>query len=530
MCSLAREAQRFATTCSERIRGIDALRAQTHCRRALSITYVVGRGSLNASGLGIGHLLTAAYRLHSLCIALRRYCFVKVYGSELHRFLSYPDGRTWAPTESALRCYSPLRERRIRWFSYWWDRHSNLSRLEDVLSSKAPCEPKRCWNLTRPGTFVGPMSDASLIRLTIVGWVPLEIARVDPGSALEQARQRPSTPTPASAHMLRRVDRCTFRYVTTPLPSLLTAEPGGAPADMEAAAPASAVHFRTGFADVEDEELVARLHAANRSRSRRVARRVATGFTAGAWLEAACPRPAWLTTADPDGRRHSVFSDAPGLLREIRRRSNTSSDVLGATPDPAPVDHQGSPRPMPQTTTRTWGAASRDAIRAALADLVSAGLSSTLYVAPQLHHCRHEEGHARESFLRRESCGTRFFAEDPANWHWSTFYRPLISRSLCTERVVLSVPGCEAFPGVFTRDQPVHLRHLLLSRDVEDISRRFRQFQHTVLPSHPCKHSASEQSAALVRTAPGRRRSQPPVVRQREQAAACYRGLLAALS
>lgn len=347
----------------------------------------------------------------------------------------------------------------------------------------------------------GLIAETALIRLTVRGWPPLEGGdqpHDNPPSPLTIARQSlrlsPSRHPPwdmlapaAAFRSIGDVRPCSFRYLTSPnraafASSLALSE--------TVAAPPTAVHLRTSFADAWNESGLLLRYGAPLSTKPSAA-------AASHWLDAACPSTSaraggsgggggtWLETIDAN-----FFSDSPGLIRELQRRRRGRA-MSGRTSSSSSRGESGSSRrddsgdegggsgcevgssdaelSLNEMTTRSWNAPAA-ATRKALADLVIAGLSTHLYVAPQLHMCP-----------RLKGC--EHHAEDPHSYHWSGFFIPLLLRSFCTERVALAVPGCKRYPAIFVRDLPGHLHGSLGPKP----GFRWRIMQHQIPAAHPCK-------------------------------------------
>jgi hypothetical protein len=172
---------------------------------------------------------------------------------------------------------------------------------------------------------------------------------------------------------------------------------------------------------------------------------------------------------------------------------------------------------------------SAHAKKMSLDDAVLASFSSTLYVAPQLSDLR--QAFFCSSVLPCQCTLTHNIgSRDPqlavrTSLQWSSFYRPVVTRSMCLQRVGIGVPGCPSFASVFVRDfvgrfglSPAALRSLRRQkRDLEEKSTagRFdlingsnvaqmlrpprpklcfwKLTQQQLAPEHPCKHLTLQQ-------------------------------------
>ena len=171
-----------------------------------------------------------------------------------------------------------------------------------------------------------------------------------------------------------------------------------------------------------------------------------TSRATATWLRAACGSEGAFDLSDSH-----IMSDSPGLLRFIRRRQSDTK-VAGV--------QQGSGDGT--APTRSWlhkdPAVTRLAREAALDALSVAASSSTLFVAPQ--HAFIDDYYCKETLptchcaLGTDKFGT---VRDPSratrpHLHWSSFYRPLLTRSFCIEHVGIGVPECPTYAEVFLRD------------------------------------------------------------------------------
>ena len=54
---------------------------------------------------GLGHVLSLAYALHYICRRLRRYCYLRLWDSQLDELFAYANGESWAVSEAELAKY-----------------------------------------------------------------------------------------------------------------------------------------------------------------------------------------------------------------------------------------------------------------------------------------------------------------------------------------------------------------------------------------------------------------------------------------
>jgi len=396
--TLEREREVFFSRCAQTIAEMDVLRRRLRFRRALVVEWDPDyRLGVWKNMWGAGHLLMLVFRVHELCLQLRRYCYVRIYDAQYEKYFAYPDGSTWDPADLEVRQYGRPRTFALRAFKDLEPQEKEL-RVPPVFPESAHATD--VFKLIRG--LAANHSAASLLHVSVRGWVPFHRGAADKADAAAlRAALAGAKGVPARAlSKMLGVHPCVARYVTTPLrQSRLRALPPIAP---------TTLHFRTGLADAED----AVLWIVSRVKSH-----------TAAWVRAACG-------ADPfaDGARRFLLSDSPGLLRHFA----TSYPHVQISRDAAPNS---------STSTRTW-IVSRDgdARFAALDDIVYAGLSSQLQLAPQRVVC------LRDS---RELCSNAS--------QLSSFYRPIAVRSMCVQHVVGSVPECPAFPDVFIRDLPARM-------------------------------------------------------------------------
>ena len=234
---------------------------------------------------------------------------------------------------------------------------------------------------------------------------------------------------PVEQHCFRSLDTCTCRYVTQPRASRPTTQLLLAP---------TAIHLRSGFADAS-ATMTLRTQPSQAETS--------------VWLRAACGNEPFA-----DGRPRFVFSDSPGLSHFLKQRY---SHV------------QVAPRSQhSKGTTRTWRGASREVRFGALDDIVHAGKSTQLHVAPQ----------------RKGDCMLHC-TQEGEQLTWSTFYRPILQRSVCLVGVRVGIPECQNYPNVFIRDLP---KHLALTHNLAAGKKplAFQRMQRVMEPWHPCKNAS----------------------------------------
>lgn len=299
------------------------------------------------SGSGLGQVVSNALLLHSLCVAVQRFCYLRVYDFELSELMGYAgheagsdglsDGLSWGPPSAAeLQRYSAV---------------ANLTLRSNALFSGYGA--KLLQTLRR-----APYADAPLVHVRTPG--PLRFSAnvylpVLPG-------ERSGRAAPRQAHLALLLDRCFCHYVTAPRGRGLRR---GEPPEVRA----TVTHqIRTGYADVPSVTLK-RLH--------RLMGRPGAGAdstTMETWLALACPSAgaaAALSAAH-------VLTDSPVLAAHIARprgpfRQSRHVGTQGTTGSPT-VDL------LRRGSTRSWAVDPR-ARRAAFADMVRGGRSRAAYLS-----------------------------------------------------------------------------------------------------------------------------------------------------
>ena len=106
-CARLGEPRAFASRCAAPSRALDHALSRARGRSGLVIEYV-GRNVW-----GVGHVLTLVYALHYVCRRLRRYCYVRLWDSQLEELFTYANGESWAPPSDAalLAAYGACRHR-----------------------------------------------------------------------------------------------------------------------------------------------------------------------------------------------------------------------------------------------------------------------------------------------------------------------------------------------------------------------------------------------------------------------------------
>jgi hypothetical protein len=99
------EEEAFRTLCASQINDWNAMRASS--TRGLVVRWRPNKAlGMQVNQHGIGHLLSAAYRIHALCLLLRRRCHVDLYGvSALSDYFHFYDGGLWSTDEDVLNMY-----------------------------------------------------------------------------------------------------------------------------------------------------------------------------------------------------------------------------------------------------------------------------------------------------------------------------------------------------------------------------------------------------------------------------------------
>ena len=101
-CVAKGEQGAFASQCGSTIRQMNRLLSELRYRRGLFFEFS-GR-----SVWGLGHVLSLAYTLHYTCRRLRRYCYLRLWDSQLDDLFGYANGERWAPLEDELSKYKEV--------------------------------------------------------------------------------------------------------------------------------------------------------------------------------------------------------------------------------------------------------------------------------------------------------------------------------------------------------------------------------------------------------------------------------------
>ena len=287
VCGRLGEQAAFETLCASERREMDELLARTRGRRGLAIEFV-GRNVW-----GVGHVLSLAYVAHYVCRRLRRYCYVRLWDSQLEDLFTYANGESWAPTARELARYDAAHS-----MSFTAPESQQMSVVFKHLRNESAPLIRVILHLALP----------SVATLALPWLLPVSATARGGGGDGSRAD--------------RAIDRCFCRYVSQPS--------FGAEGDAIAAAvaqrfrrstdrdadgdgahggtvltPTIALHLRTGLADMPDRYLL------------RLTRPVGVPPQSGPaqWFEAACEKAAFEQMAS----RALIVSDAPGLMAHLLR-------------------------------------------------------------------------------------------------------------------------------------------------------------------------------------------------------------------
>lgn len=448
-CSRLGEQGAFAANCAQTIEQMDRSLAALRGRRGLVFEYV-GR-----SVWGVGHVLTFAYALHQLCRMLDRFCYVRLWDSQLDDVFVYANGASWAPTAEELARY-PAPTVPIELSG-----QSAASSLTHLYA--------RLHNETAP-----------LVHATLTNAIPMVASEAIPWLLPLHASPRAASGVQSAlaggSGAVGSLDRCFCRYVSQPkFGRVGAALAAAAEKRMRAAAGGGlAIHLRTGQADMPDHE-VRKLAARKQSldglreaqtravagsrdasgggdgRFRRRAGAAGTLTSTNAWLYGACGDAA-LRKLPPA----LVMSDAPGLVSLLLATYPQMFAVgrLNTTEGAAPSN--GAPAAV---SSRSWGNAFEPKL-AAVIDVVAAGVASEVLYS-----------------------------------RYSSMLKPAIARSMCIRRITpfdhdKTLGICPQFETVFVRNLQILIRdsskYVCLQRQLE---------------SHPCKGLSGHACRDLFITA-----------------------------
>jgi len=371
----------FRSRCGLHVAARDTeLAAQQH-KRGLSIQWVASpKQGVFTNLWGAGHTLPVACRLHQLCRRMRRFCYLSVYDTSFEDYFGYANGLSWKPRRMELARYANKRSIELRC-------NASRHRVSRRNASRLRYEPFIEGELLRA---IEAADDAALVKVTVRGWMPMT-------DVLSYTQ----------AHLPEEESLCDCRYVTEPLHKQRPALARWLYSGADSLAQATALHLRTGFADISSELMLGlRGDAAATAR----------------YVAAACG-------PDPfaDGALRFAMSDSPGLLRHLRAR----------------YPHVGANEPPENTTTRSWFT-SLDVKFAAYDDLVVAGAAARIQIAPQQR-------------LSQRARHTKMATQ------YSGFARAVLARSVRLRVVQAQVPECPRYARVFPRDYPTGLEAFLFS-------------------------------------------------------------------
>lgn len=445
-CAAQPEASVFRSRCAGHIAQRDAELASLRHKRGLEIKWLASpRMGVFTNLWGAGHTLPVVCQLHALCRRLRRFCYVSLYDTLFDEYFGFANGMAWQLKRKEVQAYSGSKQS--------IELHCNATRHDPKRY-----EPFIEGELHRAVAA----SDAALVRVTVRGWLPM----VDSFQYREP---------------LDAASTCACRYVTEPR---LTRRPalarwlGDISSGTAAAAPAhmTALHLRTGFADVENV--------------------LAMGVRSDAAASASFVRAACGADPFADGAPRFVMSDSPGVLRHLTGR----------------YAHVHANAPPANTSTRSWFTSS--AVKLAVYDdLVVAGLASALRVAPQMRLPRDRWSQ------KKRLAALQNFSFDAPPLHFSGFARAVLARSVCIRAVRARVPECARFAQTFPRNLLEGLTALLAAlpreRDLQPGSldaarlslrsgprwaKRLSGLQAQIAPGHPCasRNASADPKACVV--------------------------------
>ena len=355
----------------------------------LTVSFAALHSVMTDAHVWFVHMLTLAFRLHDMCFRLQRYCYIQLYDSAYEQYFTYANRDRWT----------------------WQGSRKELKPYGSQKRITLNCTLEQRWEPYVERVLFPALAahaDESLLHARVRGWIPFETSAdtfVQAPLQLQGAISAALADLDASAHKLPGLSPCMCRYVTQPPPTV----------NLLAHARPAAFHLRTGFADVEDAVLGAVRPSPRAS---------------AAWLQAACGAETPFDLA-----QHFVMSDSPGLVRQIGRVPTRKI--------------------APNDAARSW-MVSNEVKFSTLDDVVIAGASRRLHVATQhaniidfacwsINPCVcslvGKNGIGKDPGLRRR----------PA-MQWSSFYRPLLTRSMCIERVGMGIPQCPNYAAVFIRD------------------------------------------------------------------------------
>lgn len=441
-CATHSEAEVFRSRCASHIAQRDAELASLRHKRGLEIKWMASpKVGVFTNLWGAGHTLPVVCQLHALCRRLRRFCYLSMYDTLFDEYFGFANGMAWQLKRKDAQAYASKESIEL---------HCNATRHD----------PKRYEPFIEGELFRAvDASDAALVKVSVRGWLPM-VDSIQYRDAVDET------------------STCACRYVTEPRltsrPALVRWRLGGSSGKSPMPLHMTALHLRTGFADVENV--------------------LAKGIRSDAASTARYVRAACGDDPFADGAPRFVMSDSPGVLRHLAGR----------------YAHVHTNTPPANTSTRSWFTSS-DVKLAVYDDLVVAGLASSLRVAPQMRLPRDRWS------PKKRLAALHNFSFDAPPLHYSGFARAALARSVCIRNVAASVVECARFAQVFPRNllegltallaalprerelQPGSLDAARLSlRSGPRYAKRLSSLQAQIAPDHPCRNASTEPKVCVV--------------------------------
>lgn len=242
-CNGTNEEEVFRTECNATVVQLDTELRQRHGQRALVIEYA------GKSQWGFGHTLSTVYLLHNLCYNLQRFCYMRLYDSDLEKMFRYANGMTWEFTEQE-KSYYPNETVHVTF-------NTGVEEMEILLQAYDAI----------PVVHVKQLQHIPFDSRSWIPYLPHDGAHYRTDPRLVNVKTR-------------GLDRCHCRFVTQPR----FRQPHRAHNKLT-------YQFRTGFADVRDGDLKNVTHDHNKT---------------ALWFDSACPNRELFP------QRFKMLTDSPG--------------------------------------------------------------------------------------------------------------------------------------------------------------------------------------------------------------------------
>ena len=272
---------------------------------------------------GLGKVLPNVFILHEICRLLCRFCYVEAWDMKLHKLMGYAsDDLSWGPPEGweiAKYLRSPgtgTSSRReplqlnlghvsvFKNFGTWLKQELMKAPYADApyVEVRTACPPRFSFRL-----FFAPVLN-DLLPSIEASSAPAVGALAGKPSGGSKAAEPNQTRMSGGSFGLQPPSRCFMRFVTEPVFDVLAFTKLHRPAR-------TALHLRTGYADIQDNVLDG------------LSSKAVDSHTMMHWLDTACPSVATLKPEDRRAR-HYLLSDATELRKFWNGEDSETSNQL----------------------------------------------------------------------------------------------------------------------------------------------------------------------------------------------------------